>query len=125
MIDTPYLHFCMLQVVGLEPKLAMWQYAESNARDAGFTFMSSEEGNQDTAARATLMDTSDGGGKGGSEEARGHYRPRLRMVRGTAEAMPFADGEFDAVVCTLVRGGSTISRPPVLPGTKMPPKGYR
>ena len=66
----------------------MWQYAEDNAREAEFTVMASGEG----------VDTS-------NLAARGQRRRRLRIVRGTAESMPFADGEFDAVVCTLVRSG--------------------
>lgn len=82
---------CVLQIVGLEPRLTMWQYAEDNAREAGFSLSASVEG----------------GDRG--DEARGHQSQRLRIVQGTAEAMPFADGEFDAVVCTLVsegRGGT-------------------
>ena len=82
----------MLQVVGLEPKLAMWQYAEDNAREAGFA-----------------LTASDNGGDKEDQDTRGQQRRRLRIVRGTAESMPFADGEFDAVVCTLVRGGGEMS----------------
>ena len=87
-IVTPCNPSCpgVLQIVGLEPRLAMWQYAEDNAREAGFSLSASAEGFEK--------------GDGARDQRR-----RLRIVQGTAEAMPFADGEFDAVVCTLVRGG--------------------
>ena len=97
----------MLQVVGLEPKVAMWQYAEDNAREAGFTLIASGEGGDtgNLEARGQRRTASDDkGGNTDNHAARGERR-RLRIVRGTAEAMPFSDGEFDAVVCTLVRGG--------------------
>ena len=101
----------MLQVVGLEPKLAMWQYAEDNAREAGFALTASDEGDdKDDASRGqrrTAFD--DEGGDKEDQDTRGQQRRRLRIVRGTAESMPFADGEFDAVVCTLVRGGGEMS----------------
>lgn len=71
------------QLVGLEPNRAMFPYARGNALAADFAILPN-----DGTCSVDL-------GPGPTRS--------LRMVQGTAEALPFPDASFDAVVLTLVR----------------------
>ncbi|KXZ54713.1 hypothetical protein GPECTOR_4g781 [Gonium pectorale] len=74
-----------LQVVGLDPSPAMLRFAEESARAAGMR----------------LAGDAGGGGDGG-DGIGGGLDVEASLIEGSAEALPFADGEFDAAVVTLV-----------------------
>ncbi len=80
----------LAQVVGLEPNSAMRPYAEANAKQAGFS-ISTEAATPSSSLSSPTP-----------EPTRGR---QLRLVGGAAEKLPFGDGSFDAVVCTLVSKG--------------------
>ena len=83
--NAPYLAAApgVGRVTGVDPNPFMFPYARGRAADAGFLVACGEE----------TEDSSDNAGSAA---------PTFVTVQGAAEALPFADASFDAVVCTLV-----------------------
>jgi ubiquinone/menaquinone biosynthesis C-methylase UbiE len=83
------------RVVGVDPNAFMFGYATRAAADAGFSVACGED-----AALAALDASDDGGSVPPS--ASSSPRPTFVTIQAPAEALPFPDASFDAVVCTLV-----------------------
>ncbi|GIL53426.1 hypothetical protein Vafri_9042 [Volvox africanus] len=89
-----------LQIVGLDPNVEMLRYAAEAATEIGLPVTL---GVGDASAKKSRVVASPGRSSGrhdgGIETA---PMVEVSLVQGSAEALPFGDGEFDAAVVTLV-----------------------
>ncbi|KAG2491934.1 hypothetical protein HYH03_009667 [Edaphochlamys debaryana] len=82
-----------IQLVGLDPNPEMLRFARESAAQAGVRLASGLPGGD--AAGGDAGTTPAQSGAGSALEVAG-------LVEGDVGSLPFADGEFDAAVCTLV-----------------------
>jgi ubiquinone/menaquinone biosynthesis C-methylase UbiE len=103
-----------LEVVGLEPNPKMFPYARERWAAEGLEVVGEDEGEDaapSTPGGAVEGTAGEDGSSSSSSDGGGRQAgPRLRLVQGVAEALPFGDGEFDAVVCTLVSTNAGVWR---------------
>jgi ubiquinone/menaquinone biosynthesis C-methylase UbiE len=90
------------RVVGVDPNPFMFSYATAAAAAAGFSVACGED-----AALAALDGVGEEGGADtsttpSSSSSSSNPRPTFSTIQAPAEALPFPDAAFDAVVCTLV-----------------------
>ncbi|GLC34344.1 hypothetical protein PLESTB_000739500 [Pleodorina starrii] len=91
-----------LHIVGLDPNAEMLRFAGDAAKAAGLRLVGDGDGS------SLGGDGGDGGSSslsstgGGMSEGSAASMAAVSLVQGSAEALPFSDGEFDAAVVTLV-----------------------
>ncbi|GLI67188.1 hypothetical protein VaNZ11_011406 [Volvox africanus] len=89
-----------LQIVGLDPNVEMLRFAAEAATEIGLQVTS---GAGDGSAKKSRIVASRGSSSGRCDgKIETTSMVELSLVQGSAEALPFGDGEFDAAVVTLV-----------------------